>query len=272
MGGYAALGSREAPAPVSLFASGTEYGNYLTVAIAILWAMVLGRKQPLALLPILLLLGAVFLTGSRGPVVRILIVLCIMWALLGHTPMRWIMRGIFALLIASIGLTWGLSSVDSNGHTAAQQKLQRQSEGLLNPGDSDKSTIGLHLAMMGHGYQLALKEPLGRGLGATTPAAKKFGGEWLSTEVDTANALVATGLIGGAIYHIILFLVFLYAIRLWLGTRSPTALALVGLLIVTALTWLGGGQYAVNTIVWFCVGAVDRLYRDNTLNPPSDSQ
>ena len=76
--------------------------------------------------------------------------------------------------------------------------------------------------------------------------------------------LVATGLIGGGIYHVMIVLVAITAIRYWRGTRTTLALALLGLPAAHFLLWLGGGLYAVSAINWLCIGSLDRLNHDLT--------
>lgn len=268
--GYTALGAKGIEAPISFFASSTEYSNFLIIAIVLLWAQVVLRKQRAALLLILPLLAAVFLIGSRGPIVKVLVTIVILWAIMGRTKSTWIARGVLALLIAGVGLTWSLSQVEHiGGNARVQHRVQRQAEGLVNATQQGSSAM-IHLTMMVNGYKVAIQEPLGRGLGATTKAASKFGGRAKSTEVDFTNVLVSTGLIGGAIYHLIIGLIILTALRYWIRTRSLLAMGLVGLLAVMFLLWLKGGQYAVSTLLWFSIGALDRLYRDTA--PASEVQ
>lgn len=264
--GYVALGPPGSLAPISLFASSTEYGNFLISAIAILWAATL-RKHRVALLLIIPLFVAVFLAGSRGPVVKVLFTCVILWAVMGHTVTQTLKRGLLALLIGVVGLGWVLTqATELETNARIQHRLDRQAEGLL-PGqipEGETSTTDIHLEMMLDGYAYALKEPMGLGIGATTKAADKFAEDRsVSTEVDTTNVLVATGLIGGLIYHIMIVVIIALSIRYWTQTRSMLALALMGVLAVNFLLWMSG-QYAMSAIVWLCIGALDRLHRDAT--------
>lgn len=257
--GYAALGSRENPAPVSLFASGTEYGVYLSITIVVLWSLVMCKKQRVFLVLVAILFVAIFLTGSRGPVAKTLITCAALWAVMGQNAGTWVARGILALLIAGAGMFWSLSKVGSIEGSPVQGKIDRQVQGLMNPTDSEKSSVGLHLFMMVEGYERVVRNPIGLGLGSTTRAAQKFGSNAQSTEVDLGNMLVSTGLVGGFMYHAVVFLILLTAVRYWKRTRSPLAMAFMGILAVTFFGWLRGGGYAVDPIVWICAGALDRL-------------
>jgi hypothetical protein len=266
--GYSALGSRSNPAPVSFFTSGTEFGIFLSIATVGLWSLVLCRKHRPLILVMLLLFLAVFLTGSRGPVAKSLLACAVLWAMLGRNVPTWIFRGLLALLIAGAGMYWSLGKVSTLESSPVQGKIDRQVQGLMNPADSEKSSVGLHLMMWMKGYGYVLKNPVGLGLGATTQAAGKFGGKAYSTETDLGNMFVSTGIFGGVLYHVIVFLIILSAVRYWRRTRSPLAMTFIGILVVTALGWLRGGGYAVDPLVWICIGALDRLQNQN---PPGET-
>lgn len=270
--GYSALGTPETGlAPISLFASATEYGNYLIVAMIILWSYGVRRHRGLLLLlPVFFI--AVFLTGSRGPVVKVLLVMAGLWGVLGPKK-TWVLRGLVALAIGSIGFVWSISNLTPSHEPGTapsdiQRKMMRQEQVLDGPGQKG-STWRIHGYMMMQGYIDGFREPLGLGLGSVTKAATKFGGYGATTEVDASNVFRATGLFGGVVYHIMIFLIILSAFRYWDRTRTPLALALLGILGVTFLMWLGGGQYAVCPLVWLCVGALDRF--ENMENPEQES-
>ena len=84
-------------------------------------------------------------------------------------------------------------------------------------------------------------------------------------EVDSSDVFVSTGVVGGVIYLVVIILIIRSALRYWTATRCLLALALVGILIVTFLLWLRGGQYAVSALLWLCVGALDRALRDESM-------
>jgi hypothetical protein len=122
--------------------------------------------------------------------------------------------------------------------------------------------------MMLHGYVDGFTDPLGLGLGSVTKAAMKFGGQAASTEADASNVFRATGLFGGVAYHVMIFLIIVSAFRYWDRTRKPIALAILGVLGVTFLLWLGGGQYAISPLVWLCIGALDRFENGRDTRTP----
>ena len=51
------------------------------------------------------------------------------------------------------------------------------------------------------------------GLGATTPAAGKLGGNSASSEVDLSDMFLSLGLLGGLAYALVIVLVLTYAFR-----------------------------------------------------------
>ncbi len=261
--GYQALGTLDTGlAPISFFASGTEHGAYLvTVGIA-LWAALLFRNRATIFL-LLPLLYAVMLTGSRGPLVKILGLAVVLWALMGKDKRTWVPRGLLALVVCVVGFAWSMSNVGNLGlNEAAQNKLDRQAL-LLDEGVSEGGTLNVHTSLLLHGYESVITNPLGYGLGASSSAAMKFGNTFRPTETDIGDVMVTTGLVGGVLYHVMIVMIVLTAIRYWLRTRSVLALAFIGILGVNFSLWLGGGLYAVSAILWFCIGALDRLYRDS---------
>ena len=261
--GYTALGTIETGlAPISFFASGTEHGAYLITVGMALWAAFLFRNRATILLLLPLLFG-VMLTGSRGPVVKILVMAVVLWALMGKNKASWVPRGLLAFVVCMVGFAWSMSNVGNLGLTeSAQNRLDRQAL-LLEEGVSEGGTVNVHTTLLLHGYQSAISNPLGYGLGASSAAATKFGSSFRSTETDIGDVMVTTGLVGGVLYHVMIVLIVLTAIRYWLHTRKVLALAFIGILGVNFSLWLGGGLYAVSAILWFCIGAMDRLYRDS---------
>lgn len=262
MNWYPGLGSPDAPAPISLFSSNTEYGAYLVLNVALLGALAL-RKNPGAAIPILGLLIAIALTGSRGPLVSALAGLVGLWAVLGRSKATWIARGFVAAVVVAVGLVWSLSQasqLDLAPHV--QGKIDRQADEFVNRGEGEYSSGATHFGMFLHGYEFAVHEPLGRGLGSTTLAASKFGSGGFTTETNLGDSFVALGLFGGLVYHVMVVLIAVTAAQYWLRTRDTLALALLGIVGVTFSTWLGGGMYAVSTVVLFCIGALDRLNKD----------
>ena len=246
----------------SFFTSAQEYMQFVSIGVVILWAAFL-RGARLALIPIPLLAAAIFLSGIRSAVVITLVACAIVWAVQGRTAVAWGPRLALALVLASGGLFWSLQQVQTDTYDKHTQALiSHQVKGLLNPADSTNhaSTAPLHAAMVLGGVVEGFKVPVGHGLGATTLAASKFNEESRngSTEADISDSFAALGFAGGLVYLCVVFLVLSSATQWWRATRSLTALACLGILVVHIGHWLHGGSYAATMVVWFIIGGMER--------------
>lgn len=259
--GYGGLGSPDNPAPISLFASNTEYGVFVGVATLIAWAAFLkGHRAAILVIPFFL--AALILTGTRGVILFPIIMMAGIWAVLSRSKKTWILRGSLALLLAAVGFVWVLTQASQLGLDAdVQSRIDRQTQEFVDTrtGDEDYSSAANHFAMMIGGYTFALQEPMGLGIGSVTQAAGRFGGVSHSTETPFGDSFVGMGIPGGVVYHIIVILVVITAFRYWIRTRSVLALALLGVLGVTQSNLMAGGMYAVGPLIAFCVGALDRF-------------
>ena len=266
---FAGLGSPDNPAPISFFSNNQEHGTFLTIATVLCWAAFLkGRRTYLLLLP--LFFTALVLTGSRGPVVFSLLGMCTMWAAMGKDPRTWVIRGGVAVLIGVTGLVWTLNQTAAwELDDSVQERIGRQTQELdvSQRQAGEYSSIATHTRMMFRGYTSVVNYPLGRGIGFTTLAAGRYGTGGYSTETELGDSFLGLGIPGGIAYHAVIFLVIVYTVRLWLKTRSFVALALVGVFASTMAGTVGGQLYAVSSIVIFCMGALDRLHRDQVRRP-----
>jgi hypothetical protein len=261
--GYTALGpSEELLRPLSVFPNITEYVKFLgIVTVSLLAATLKGdtKKWPL----ILLFFAAIFITGTRGPIVFILFAAVIMWTVMGRGVTTWVPRFALALAIAAIGLFWVLPK--AGGIQASSERIehvtQRQA-GLVE--DSGGGTVAIHLNLLYLGFKWGFEEPLGRGVGATTLAARKFGTGGGSTEKDISDMFVSGGVIGGTLYLLLVIAISIAAVRYWNKTRSVASLAIVGYLVFMALGWLRPGQYCLTPLTWLVIGSLDRLQQNGT--------
>jgi hypothetical protein len=137
--------------------------------------------------------------------------------------------------------------------------VDRQVQGLLDPANEKTSTARGHLQMIADGVVAGVTAPAGRGLGATTLAAAKFGGQTVNAEVDFANIMLSLGIPGGLLYLAIIFVVLRKALSWWRAERHVVALVTVGVVFVTFGGWLIGGEYSMAALVWFFVGSMDGL-------------
>jgi len=245
----------------AFFTFSAEYDWFLCLGIVLLWAAFLRRKY-LALLPIPLLGLAVFFESGRGSVVSTLATCVALWAIQGRTLRVWLPRGALALVLAVVGLVLSLQQAQQMQFSSQTQALvSHQTNGLLDPTNAKTSTAGIHSGLVLGGFAGGFRTPIGVGLGATTIAAQKFGAGEGSTEVDISNMFVSLGFMGGFLYLAIVGLILITAVRYWHQARTGVALAIVGILFLLFGQWLNGGQYSIAFLIWFCIGGLDRLSR-----------
>lgn len=259
LGGYSALNVGGYVRPFSFFTSSGEYGLFLSAALIVLWASWMCRiRIGLALLPLLAL--ALFLTSIRNAIVMVVFTAVLLWAMKARGPaVKWL-RFAIGLSLAVGGLYLILLQVQNFGFAGRIGALvDHQVAGLLNPFDPTKSTAAVHTDMFVGGIVKSFSDPLGHGLGATTMGVSKFGGSGVNSEVDFSNMFSALGLAGGVVYAVIIVLVLLAAFRFWRSSRTRSALAILGILVMMVGGWLAGGHYLMDPLVWFCIGAVDRF-------------
>lgn len=255
----------------AFFTFPAEYDWFLCLGIVLLWAAFL-RGRYIALAPIPLLGLAVFFESGRGPVVSTLATCVALWAIQGRNIRVWLPRGALALALAVTGLVLSLQQAQQMQFSSQTQELvNHQTSGLLDPTNAKTSTVGVHSGMILNGFAEGFRTPIGRGLGATTIAAQKFGAGEGSTEMDISNMFVSLGFMGGLLYLGIVGLVLVTAVHYWHQARSGVALAIVGILFLNFGQWLNGGQYSIAFLIWFCIGALDRMQRTQTLER-TDSQ
>jgi hypothetical protein len=257
---YALFVSQDVVRAFGFFNSGSEYTRFLLVASVVIVALWLKeRSKWLWVLPALL--AALFLASSRGPIVFFVLTTVSLWAVLARNAVAWMPRLLlaatagFALLVVAL---LGLRAAHLSNRV--EVLVSHQVEGLLNPGDTEKSTAMGHLALTAKGVWEGFSSPAGRGLGATTLAASKFGTGVFSAEMDFANIFYSLGLVGGLLYLTIIAWALARVVAVWRRRRSSIELSMLGVLMCTLTAWMIGGEYAIAAIVWFVIGAVDRAY------------
>ncbi|WP_217921319.1 oligosaccharide flippase family protein [Miltoncostaea oceani] len=250
--GYAALRvGKDTVRAFSTFSSSSEYTIYLAIAIVVLLAFAFRRARfvPILIVPLTMLVIALFYVGSRAPIFKIVAAFALMVAAYRG------MRLVSALAVATVLIVLVPTVVAAVAPAQSDNALvTRQVEGLSNPTSSEDSTIGFYVVLLRDSFVDSFTQPLGSGLARVTIAGDKFGGETLTTETDPATAAVAMGLPGLAVFLAILGLGFVRAYTLARRRRDFLALAGLGILVVTLLQWLAGGQYAVALLPWLVIG------------------
>ena len=257
--GYTALYVGDTIRPFGFSTSAAECARLLSMCIVIASAYAFEGSRG-ALLVAGLAFTGMFVVGSRSPVVLSVLAVAVMWSVQSRSTAAWAPRFAAVALVAVAVLGWGLTRATqvTASNSTVQNAIDHQAGGLLDPGNKDTSTAGIHVAMFVNGFAAAAHTPLGLGLGATTEAAGKLGAEGASSEVDLSDVILSLGLLGGVVYSVVLVLVILMAVRRWRQTGGVVALATLGVLIVCAGQWLRGGEYGTVAIVWFLIGALDR--------------
>jgi hypothetical protein len=255
---YASLYLSESVRSFGFFTSSAEHLRFLLIASVTLLAYgLLDRSRWLWLLP--LLLAALFLGSSRGPIVMFAGTAVVLWSVLARSTAAWFPRAVVAGL-ATAGVLGAVLLGLQQAHVDSRIEVlvNHQVEGLLNPTDSEKSTAVGHAALATQGILLGMTSPAGKGLGATTIGASKFGAGVYSAEVDLSNMFYSLGVLGGLLYVAVVVTALSCAVAVWKHRRSATELAMLGIALCSLMAWLLGGEYSIAAIVWFILGAVDR--------------
>jgi hypothetical protein len=255
---YAALDVNGVIRPFAMFSSSAEYGMFLGLSIVIWLSM--GRRLhvlPLTLAAIAVLVPALVLESARGAVIGLVATLGV---LLGAHSRFSIPLSLGVGVLLLVALVFGLRHYGpaTYGASTTGALLSHQVQGLSDPLNPQTSTAGVHLAMLENGVKQAFSQPAGQGLGTVTIAGAKFGGLSKGTETDPSNAAVALGLPGLLAYLVVFVSGMLRVYRIARLRRDGLALAALGVVVLTALQWLNGGQYAVAVLPWLVLGWADR--------------
>ena len=268
---YAALNVNGVTRPFGFLSSAAEYGVFLGLGIVI-W-LALGRRLsvlPLTAGALALLVPALVLESSRGPVVATLATLGLLIGARRGLSLG-LSVGVGALLL--VALVVGLRHYGPSTYSSSTSGtlIANQVSGLSDPLNPQTSTAGVHLSLIENGVKQAFTQPLGQGLGTVTIAGTKFGGLSKGTESDPSNVSVAMGLPGLIAYLVVLLAGLLRVYRIALARRDGLALAALGVVTLTALQWLNGGQYAVAILPWLVLGWADRPDRHEPYSPELDA-
>jgi hypothetical protein len=246
------------PRPLGFFTSPAEHVRFLLIAsVSIVAIWLRSRSRVILLLPLLLV--SMFLGGSRGPIVMFVLTCAVLWAVLTRSSTLWFPRAGLAAIIAAGTVGAGLTFLEqAHFNSRIDALVTHQVEGLLNPTDTEKSTAVGHVALATEGLMDGVTSPAGKGLGATTLAASKYGEGAYSAEVDLANMFYSLGIIGGLLYISIIIAAIASALTLWRERRGTVQLVMLGTILSTLSAWLLGGEYANGAIIWLLLGAIDR--------------
>ena len=236
-----------------------EYNTVLLASTVVVIAAVLAGRRAYGLL-LILFVPAMIIASSRGGIVRLLFAGSLIFAVMGRTSRAWIPRLIFALAVG-LGMTFYLASNAAGStesvdeQTTAQMATQHVVEGLSDPAHS---TATAHAGMITNGVVVGILNPIGYGLGSTTLAAGKFGGNGFSSEFEVSDCFISMGIFGGLLYLGVAFVVFRSLFSYVRTAPRLMGLTAVGVLSATFGLWFALGQYSFSFLLFFIVGIVTR--------------
>jgi hypothetical protein len=245
--------------------SSSEYAELLAMGAAGTAAAFFGsRRYWMIAFP--LLVTTVVLASSRGVLIRLIMSLTVVWAMRkgGRFRIRdFAYVGSLALVcLLAIGLMASRltppAAQASQKDSTTQSLLAHQTGGFAHPLDPRYSTAGIHSEMIFYGVKEGFTDPIGHGLGSTTLAATKFGGDpnTSSSEMDISDMFIGLGLLGGLVYVYIVFAAISRAFAYIQAVKLTVSLPVLAVLVSTLSTWLIGGQYSTSTVVCFLIGAL----------------
>ena len=256
--GYSALSVGGVTRAFGPFPSASEYGSFIGIALLVWLARGLRPARAWVALPVVAVLATALLYESgRGIMFKLPVALVLILAARARQPLTLSLAGAAAAIVM-LPLVVSAAVPAPSGGGSSSPLLQHQLSGLTDPLNPSSSTLAVHASLVGNGLRAALHDPLGVGTGAVTIAGQKFGGKVENTEADPSNAAVAVGLPGLIAYVVLLCAALGQAYGLAARRRDSLSSIALGLLVVTLLEWLSGGQYAVAFLIWLTLGWIDR--------------
>lgn len=264
--GYAALTVGGATRAFGTFPNTTEYASYLGIACLAAVALALHRRfLALAVLPLAAV--ALFMAGSRGPVIVCIVGLFVVVGLrMGSFP-RAIVTIAVGVAVAVVAVRTYTPLLESRAEASKNPLVGHQVRGLTDPLNPERSTARLHFTGAIDGIREGFRQPLGKGTASISLGGSRFGGTAQSREFDVSNAFLGLGLLGGVLFVLLLVSVARRAVSLYLLSRDPIPLAIVGVLVMSFGHWLNGGLYTIAPLTWLLIGWVAAQTRDRLPAP-----
>ncbi len=256
--------------------SAAEYAMLLMLGAVGVASAYFGSRPRWALIFPILITG-IILESARGTVIKVVFALAVVWTLRKGQKLRAtdvFHLGVFALgglvVVALAASHFTTSAVNPSAKSSAvNSALAHQAGGLAHPLDPRYSTAGLHSEMFLSGVLQGFTYPIGHGLGSTTAAASKFGGDPNegSSEVDISDMFISLGAVGGVLYLFVVGSTMREALRYLQKVRRDISLPVLALLTSTLGSWLIGGQYSTSSLILFLAGSltyVDTMQSEDT--------
>jgi hypothetical protein len=252
LSGYTALKVYSITRPISTFTSASEYAHYLGVTAVIGWVYFLKSRflnKLFALAGVMLIYSALFIASARGIIFTATAAMTVISIMSVKSMFQKVVITL-AACAALGGLFVGISKLNTDNDLIYHSVV-----GLTDPLGEESTTVG-HWHLMIEGFRKGITNPLGHGLGSTTIAAGKFSGNAVSSEVDLSNKFLATGLLGGGAFLLILLRTMGLAFKH--ARRSTTHLIILGVLLAEGGQWLNGGHYSLVGLIWIMIGYLDK--------------
>jgi hypothetical protein len=264
---FAADVEGQAYRPFASFSAASEFSAFLGVATVIwLGYRLMTRRAALAIGVLALLTVAILYVSARGVVLGVMTALGLMFAARRRLPLG----AAFLVVVVFLAVPFTVGRVVAGSVGGGGVLVAHQLQGFSDPLDPERSTIPIHLSIVGEGVRSVTAEPLGVGVGAVTLAGSKFGDYTRGTEADVSNVAVALGIPGLLAYLVFVVIAFSRTYRVASARQDSLALVALGILTVTLLQWLNGGHYGVAFLPWLVLGWVERTSARSpeALTPP----
>lgn len=257
LNGYTALNVGGTIRSFGTFSSSAEYAYYLGTALIAAIVLVLYRRVA-AVLAIPILTYAIILASGRSVVVLTALAVAVVVGLRtgdGRLAIASIIVGMAGWIAALYFLGPGILVASQDSGNAL---VSHQFSGLLNPFDSQSSTLPAHIAQIVSGITTGFAHPLGLGTAINTLAGARLNGLSGGTEFDLSNEFSSLGIVGGLAFLAVIAVGLRGVIRLSMVNPGLVAMTAAGVLIVTFGQWVNGGFYALSPLIWLVIGWSDR--------------
>jgi hypothetical protein len=267
----------ERPRIMSTFAGLGDFSLYMAITGAICFAQYWRAKKKLFYLLLLGLTSFALLWAASRTSFLILTFAIITFLIMSSKHLRLVLvRGVVAL-IAVAALYIYLYSYNPaeiyEAHGSSNPFIAHTIAGVTHP--TQETTFQKRLSTWSYVSGRGLMEyPLGRGLGSTTTAAKKFvGGEILVVDSYLFEIIHGSSLAAGVLFMVVLVLFFRAAISLSLRYRANfTYKIIISLISAFALGSIFGGcirDTISGPLAWLLIGWTVREYVENSEGRPA---
>ena len=252
LGGYGALSIRGWLRPVSTFASSQEYTTYIMIAGIISFALATRNIKNLPLLAVLcVILYALIMSATRGALLGLILGMGI-YTILGLKRPKIIALAFLVIIFVYIGLATKISIPYINVTTPEAAYLSHTTSGIFDP-FAKGSTLWLHWKGIMQGFLMMFKYPVGHGLGASTLAAAKFGGEGVSGEGFMVSLFASTGIIGAMLFFTLLYFLLRNSFMRYVSNGDFFS-KLIFVIAFEILLTIDLRLYSVGPLVWLLLG------------------